>query len=159
MLQDWPEPQEQVAEAQAFTSFAHEIEESTDLTWVAEPCSVVKEKLIRNPYNLWVKKLNECTFLSPFGCAEPNSETAPTIQEAKDTIKERGTWLLQLLERWHQDRLWQLPEDAYEGLAEAEAFAWNLWLDKLTDHVKTVARQGGIIAAAKNIVGHFHIML
>ena len=145
------------AEAEAFTSFAHEIENTTDLAWVAEPCSVIKEKLIRRPHGLWVRKVNECTFLGPVGCAR--GRHTPTIPEAKKTIKAKGTWLLHQLEQWKKDRLAQLPEDAYKGLPYAEACAWNLWLDKLMDHVKTVARQEGTVAAANNIVRCFHLIM
>lgn len=157
MLQDWPKPEEEEAEAEAFTSFAHEIENTTDLAWVAEPCSVIKEKLIRRPHGLWVRKVNECTFLGPVGCAR--GRHTPTIPEAKKTIKAKGTWLLHQLEQWKKDGLAQLPEDAYKGLPYAEACAWNLWLDKLMDHVQTVARQEGTVAAANNIVRCFHLIM
>lgn len=149
-LQHWPELEEQVAEAQAFTSFATSIEQTPDLTWLAEPCSVIKGKLIRRAYDVCVRKVTECTFLGPLGCIR--SETS--ISEAKEKIQEEveGSRLLRDLKDWRRARLTQLQTGAYGRLEDATAFAWNLWVDKLMDHVRTVYRLKDIKAAAENLV-------
>jgi hypothetical protein len=35
----------------------------------------------------------------------------------------------------------------YNNLEEAEAIAWNWWLDKIMDHTRTVSRNDGIAAS------------
>lgn len=129
--------------------FASQIREAhdVDLSTVFEPHSVIKGKLKRRSYEYWVQTLSRCAFVCPLSCV--SSKIAPGIGSAKDKIKEE-TQLLPALEQWQNRR--QLPRETYIGLSQAEVYAWNLWLDKLTDHVKTVSRGNGIDAAVHSIV-------
>lgn len=125
-----------------------QIEGPLDLTWVAEPSSVFKWKLTHRAYGSWVKKLTECAFLSPLGFVI--GKNTPTISEAKKRIKEKAARLLRDLEHWRNSMC--LRETVYGGFTPTQVFAWNLWLDRLIDHVKTVFRLRGVEKAADEVV-------
>lgn len=150
-LQMWQRPEEQDTVAKAFTQFASQIEKTHDngLASLAEPDSVVKGKLHHMSYTNWQHKLAQCAYYSPLTCV--SDKIAPGRRRAKDKI-EAETRMLRNLEQWHREQQERLPRTTYTSLSDAEAFAWNLWLDKLTDHVKTVSRCDGIKAAIESIV-------
>lgn len=137
--------------------FASQIEKTHDDDWfsVFEPNSVIKGKLRQRAYDHWVQTLLQCAFASPLSCV--SSKIAPGIGSAKDKLKEE-TQLLPALEQWQKGRQVQLTRETYIHLSKTREYAWNLWLDKLMDHVKTVSRREGIVAAANNIVSCSHIM-
>lgn len=133
---------------QTFTSFASTIEATLDLTWVSEPSSVFKWKLIHRTYGSWLKKLTECAFLSPLSYVR--GKKTPSISEAKKIIEAEGLRLLHDLEHWRDSM--HLRKTVYEHLTHTKMLAWNLWLDKLMDHVETVFRLDDVEKATEEIV-------
>jgi hypothetical protein len=155
-LQIWPHFENVKEAAQNFTQYAQDIIDTSNLDTVAEPYTVLQKKLAHIDYVTWRKKLTEWTFLSLLGykCRTRGRQKPPTAKEAKQKLEaiEPGQNLVQKLQAWTTACRMELPPKKYNNLEEAEAIAWNWWLDKIMDHTRTVSRNDGIAAAANGLV-------
>lgn len=105
---------------------------------------------------MWRKKLTDWTFLSVLGFkrrARSRQKTL-TAKEAKQKIEAEapGQNLVQKLQTWTTACRMRLPPKKYNNLEEAEAIAWNWWLDRIMDHTRTVSQNNEIAAAANDLV-------
>lgn len=152
MGQDWPTSEEEVKAAQAFMDFANKIIQSVDLESLAVRYTLVKQKLGRATYKCWRGKLSELVTISVLGWTVGKKK--PSLKKAKETITKESedANLVPELQDWVKARTLQLSADKYMDLKEAKMIAWNVWLDKLMDHIRTESCNNGIAAAAKDIV-------
>lgn len=157
LLQNWFKSKEEEKKAATFRDFATSIIQSDDLDSLDEPYAMVKEKAdgsSGSTYRNWQSRVWDLVSNIVAGCPRRGKERL-TSEQARRRINEAEGGLAHRLQTWAtkvQTR--QLTKARYNslGVGTAKAIAWNLWLEKLMDHVRTVSHYEGIAAAGQAIV-------
>lgn len=82
-------------------------------------------------------------------------KTNVLVEEARQRFEGEGLNLMKEVKKWMSTTKEELSKEQYDALPHDKAIAWNWWLDKLMDHVRIVARNDGIVDAARQLVGCF----